>query len=216
MITFINDFLPGIMLQQTFITLAKKYTNDDRLINTLWEEIEKNYSGKKRHYHTLTHLDNLVSQLGEIKTQISDWDTVLFSVFYHDVIYNASAKDNEEKSAVLAEKRLISISFPADKIKNCVAQILATKAHTQSNDNDINLFTDADLSILGQSRDAYIDYFKNVRKEYSIYPDFLYNPGRKKVMQHFLNMERIFKTDFFFNKFETAARKNLTYELQLL
>lgn len=204
------------MLQQTFITLAKNYTSDDQLINTLWTEIETNYSGKKRHYHTLAHLDNLLIQLSEIKTQITDWDTVLFSVFYHDVIYNASAKDNEEKSAALAEKRLTSVSFPADKIKNCVAQILATKAHTQSDDNDVNLFTDADLSILGQNRDAYVDYYKQVRKEYSIYPDFLYNPGRKKVLQHFLNMERIFKTDFFFHKFETSARENLAYELQQL
>ncbi|MCW3083545.1 MAG: hypothetical protein JWP12_911 [Bacteroidetes bacterium] len=205
-----------MMLQQTFITLAQRYSSDDHLINALWEEIEKNYSGKKRHYHTLAHLDNLISQLNEVKAQIRDWDTVLFSVFYHDVIYSASAKDNEEKSAALAEKRLTSLSFPADKIKNCTAQILATKAHTQSNDNDINLFTDADLSVLGQSREVYTDYFKNVRKEYSIYPDFLYNPGRKKVVQHFLNMERIFKTDFFFYKMETQARENLAYELKVL
>jgi predicted metal-dependent HD superfamily phosphohydrolase len=39
---------------------------------------------------------------------------------------------------------------------------------------------DADLSILGKDLDTYLAYTKMIRKEYSIYPDFLYKPGRKK------------------------------------
>jgi predicted metal-dependent HD superfamily phosphohydrolase len=72
------------------------------------------------------------------------------------------------------------------------------------------------LSILGQSWELYEEYFNHVRKEYSVYPDFMYNPGRKKVIHHFLNMKRIFKTDEFFNKYEEAARKNLAQELKIL
>jgi predicted metal-dependent HD superfamily phosphohydrolase len=52
-----------------------------------------------------------------------------------------------------------------------------------------------------------------VRKEYLIYPDLIYNPGRKKVLHHFLAMDRIFKTDFFYNKFEQQARQNLRKEI---
>jgi hypothetical protein len=33
--------------------------------------------------------------------------------------------------------------------------------------------------------------------EYSIYPAFIYNPERKKVLNHFLLMDRIFKPAFF-------------------
>jgi predicted metal-dependent HD superfamily phosphohydrolase len=47
-----------------------------------------------------------------------------------------------------------------------------------------------------------------------MYPDFLYRPGRRKVLQHFLDMERIFKTEEFASKFEKQARVNLGWELR--
>jgi predicted metal-dependent HD superfamily phosphohydrolase len=91
---------------------------------------------------------------------------------------------------------------------------MATKGHTFSDDPDTNLFTDADLSVLGKPWPTYEAYFKNVRKEYAIYPDFLYKPGRKKVLQHFLTMPRIFKTEYFYDAYESNARENITRELE--
>ena len=204
------------MLKQTFVELISRYNNDNRLANELWNEIEINYTKKKRHYHTLEHLDNLLKHLSEVRTQIKGWDSVLFSLFYHDLIYNPLKNDNEERSADLAEKRLQQISVSKLIVENCKAQILATKKHTASSDMDINFFTDADLSILGSEWNLYSVYYKQVRKEYSIYPGLIYNPGRKKVLLHFLQMERIFKTDYFMNKFELQAKHNLQQELGLL
>jgi predicted metal-dependent HD superfamily phosphohydrolase len=83
-------------------------------------------------------------------------------------------------------------------------------------DNDTNLFTDADLSILGKSWDAYSQYYQQVRKEYGFYPDLLYKPGRKKVLQHFLSMNSIYKTPFFKEKYEHSAIENLKHELTKL
>jgi len=204
------------VLKETFIELLENYTDDERLTEKLWTEIEKNYSGKKRHYHTLQHLDNLLIQLTEVKGEIQNWKAVLFSLYYHDIIYNPLKSDNEEKSAELAEKRMKQISVPDDMLELCKNQILATKAHSNSTDSDTNYFTDADLSVLGQSWEAYSVYYKNVRKEYSIYPDFVYNPGRKKVLNYFLTMDRIFKTDFFYGKFEIQVKQNLQKEIELL
>ena len=204
------------MLKETFIGLLTNYTDNDSLTNELWTEIEKNYTSKKRHYHTLQHLDNLLTQLTEVKDEIQNWNAVLFTLYYHDIIYNSLKSDNEEKSAELAEKRLKQISVSIETIELCIKLILATKSHLISTDSDTNYFTDADLSVLGQNWEAYSLYCKNVRKEYSIYPDLVYNPGRKKVLKHFLSMNRIYKTDFFFCKFETQAKSNLTNELNLL
>jgi len=204
------------MLQATFIRLIENYTSDKGKPDELWNEIETNYCHKKRYYHNLTHLENLLQELLEIKTSIKDWDTILFSMYYHDIIYNPLKTTNEEKSAEFAANRLQLISAPAPIIKGCVQQVLATKKHVACDDNDTNYFTDADLSILGQQWNAYTGYYKNVRKEYSLYPDLIYIPGRKKVLQHFLQMERIFKTDHFFEKFELQARENLQQELEAL
>jgi predicted metal-dependent HD superfamily phosphohydrolase len=204
------------MLKQTFIELLAKYTNDSYLIDELWNEIKQHYSHKKRHYHALNHLENLLEQLTEIKPMIKDWDVVLFSLYYHDVIYNALKQDNEQKSAELAEKRLKSIGISLKIIEDCKAQIMATKTHFLSENQDTNHFTDADLSVLGQDWETYLNYYQNVRKEYAIYPDFVYNPGRKKVLKHFLAMERIFKTAYFYEKLEQQARVNLERELRIL
>lgn len=204
------------MLKQTFIGLLKNYTDNDRLANELWTEIEKNYSSKKRHYHTLQHLENLLVQLTEVKMEIQNWETILFTLYYHDIIYNSLKSDNEDKSAEFAEKRMKQISVPVELIELCKQQILATKSHIKSTDSDTNYFTDADLSVLGKLWETYSLYCKNVRKEYSIYPDLVYNPGRKKVLHHFLSMDRIFKTDFLYNKFEIQAKQNLQKEIELL
>ena len=204
------------MLKETFIELLTKYTDNDSLKKELWTEIEKNYSSKKRHYHTLEHLDNLLSQLTDVKSEIQNWEIILFTLFYHDIIYNSIKSDNEEKSAEFAENRMKQISVSNDKIELCKEQILATKSHIKSTDSDTNYFTDADLSVLGQNWETYLLYCKNVRKEYSIYPTLVYNPGRKKVLNHFLSMDRIFKMDFFYNKFEIQAKQNLQQEIELL
>jgi predicted metal-dependent HD superfamily phosphohydrolase len=204
------------MLKEIFIELASTYSKDESLIISLWNEIEKKYNSRKRHYHTLTHLEKLIEQLQACKTGIADWHTVLFSVFYHDIVYNALKGDNEEKSAELAVKRLAQVDFPEDKIDTCKEMILATKAHTISPNADTNLFTDADLSILGQPPETYKQYCLKIRKEYSTYPDIVYKPGRKKVLAHFLAMDRIYKTGTFFGKDEKQARENLQRELSQL
>jgi len=204
------------VLKETFIELLTNYTADASLTNSLWIEIEKNYSGKKRHYHTLQHLDNLLAQLTDVKAEIHNWDSILFTLYYHDIVYNSLKSDNEEKSAELAEKRMIQIAVPIPTRELCKKQILATKSHVISNNSDTNYFTDADLSVLGQSWETYSLYYKNVRKEYSIYPALVYNPGRKKVLHHFLAMDRIFKTDFFYRKFEMQAKQNIQKEIELL
>jgi predicted metal-dependent HD superfamily phosphohydrolase len=90
---------------------------------------------------------------------------------------------------------------------------LATKSHSIAEDNDTNYFTDADLAILGADDKTYTEFAKAIRKEYAVYPDTIYNHGRKKVLTHFLQMPEIYKTKYFRDKYETRARVNLSTEL---
>lgn len=204
------------MLKEIFELLLRKYSADNGTITKLWREIKVAYMRSGRHYHTLQHLESLLLQLQVTKHEINNWDAVLFALYYHDIVYNTLRNNNEEKSAVLAVKRMNEIGVDNITTDKCSQIILATKQHQWNEDNDINLFTDADLSILGASWNDYETYFKNIRKEYAIYPNMVYNPGRKKVLQHFLSMKQIFKTAFFFGKFEKNARQNLKKELETL
>ncbi len=204
------------MLKETLIQLLHHYAVKEDLPENYWREIQSQYSHPKRHYHTLQHLENLLAQLLPLQAQFQNWDTILFTLYYHDIVYNALKSNNEEKSAEWAEKRMLQIGVPKEMIETCKYQILATKKHLIDADLDTNYFLDADLSILGQDAETYTTYSHNVRKEYAIYPDLIYKPGRKKALQHFLAMDRIFKTDYFSETLEKQARENILMELSLL
>jgi predicted metal-dependent HD superfamily phosphohydrolase len=203
------------MLQQTFKHLLQLYTADEKLVNQHWDYIVKSYNNKKRHYHNLNHLENMLGQILLVKQSIHNWHAVLFALYYHDAVYNSLKSNNEEESALVAKKIMEKLQVPSETILLATNLILATKQHLKNDDNDINYFTDADLSILGQPWETYVQYTKQIRKEYAIYPNFMYNPGRKKVLLHFNNMDCIFKTGFFFNNYEITAKQNIAKELQL-
>ncbi|MFP3598243.1 hypothetical protein [Chryseobacterium sp. SIMBA_029] len=203
-------------LKENFIQLCSSFSEEQQIIKGLWQEIEKKYSEKGRYYHNIHHLENMFLELEHVKDRIANFPALSFSIFYHDVIYDASSKRNEEKSAEFAAIRLQKLNADTAIIASVTSQITATKAHLLSDDHDTNYLLDADLSILGKDAETYLAYIKNIRKEYSIYPDFLYRPGRKKVLQHFLNLKHIFKTEYFKDQYEISARENIKFELDNL
>lgn len=204
------------MLQNIFTELALRYSSETEVAEKLWIEVETEYSGPNRHYHSLTHLSDLINELSVVKSQIRDWDSMLFAVYYHDIVYNGVSSDNEQKSAILATHRLQQIRFPAEKIALAKYHILSTDGHSIAENDDTNLFTDADLSILGQDWDVYWRYAENIRKEFASYPDAIFNHGRIHVLEHFLKKNNIFKTEHFYNMYEKQARKNLSEEIKML
>lgn len=201
-------------LRDIWQELTMSYTDDVDLVNELWDEIVLNYSSKNRHYHNLNHLEYMMKLAYNYRTEIVDFDILLFSIFYHDLVYNSKRSDNELKSAQLARERLGKIGVANDRIEKCYQQILATKEHTMESDSDTNFMVDFDLAILADKPEKYSDYTEKIRKEYSMYPDFIYNKGRRKVLRHFLNLNEIFKTKEFKSNFEERARKNITNELE--
>lgn len=202
------------MFEAEFMHCLSLYTSSSQ-VDSLWYEIKTAYSQKGRHYHTLHHLDHLLQELKPHQSRFPHWPTIVFAIAYHDAIYSVINKDNEEQSAALAVKRLQSMGVDQQQADHCRQLILATKKH-EAGEEETNLFTDADLSILGAPQADYLLYTQQVRKEYSIYPDLLYKPGRKKVLQHFLAMPQLYKTEAFFKRYESAARKNLQEELNQL
>jgi predicted metal-dependent HD superfamily phosphohydrolase len=203
-------------LKERFLYLCTPFTKDPYLIDTLWSEIERKHSEKGRHYHNLQHLDHMFSELDSVKSKIESFTVISFSVFYHDVVYDATSKSNEEKSAELAESRLQELNIDQNLIIKVSRQIIATKSHQESDDSDTNYLLDADLSILGQDAETYREYTQKIRKEYSLYPDLLYKPGRKKVLRHFLELDSIFKTEDFREKYEKRAKENILFEIESL
>lgn len=204
------------MLETIFKETAGHFSKDVTGIDALWKEILATHTHTARRYHNLQHLEHLLAELLPVKQEIADWDMVVFAIAYHDLVYNTLKQDNEEKSSSIAALRLGNLPVPWERINTCRALIMATRSHKNTPEADARFFTDADLSILGSDPDSYRQYSEQIRKEYKFYPDLAYKPGRRKVLEHFLGMERIFKTDYFHQRYEWAARQNLQQEMTAL
>ncbi|MBZ4043953.1 HD domain-containing protein [Flavobacterium hibisci] len=179
-----------------------------------WLDLEKAYSKKSRHYHNLTHLKDMIASFETYHNRLQKPNEILFSIFYHDFVYSASKKDNELKSAEFALS-ILNKNHTLNK-QLVFDAICATQQHAHSTNEDINWLIDFDLKILSKNWEDYKIYFEQIRKEYRIYPDFLYKPGRAKALKHFLEYEFIFQTDEFRNSYEDQARRNIEKEISLL
>lgn len=201
-------------LKERFEDLLEKIGFSIETINPLWLDLEKVYSSKSRRYHNLTHLEEMINLYDIHYSNLQFPDEVLFSIFYHDCVYKVTRKDNELKSA----EHALSILPSNTKLNKQLVfdMICATQLHQHNKIEDINWLIDFDLKILSKDWENYKIYCLQIRKEYKIYPNILYNPGRKKALQHFLDNENIYQTPTFRNLFEEKARENIKKEIASL
>lgn len=201
-----------------WITLSSKYSQDQNYLEALWSQLFKKYSEKNRHYHDLKHIWAMLAQSEENKKEIEDYDAIEFAIWFHDIIYKSTKKNNEEKSANFAKRILTELSVEQKRIEKVYQLIISTKKHQiiDSNDLDNSYMLDFDLSILGKPWRDYEHYIQQIRKEYRVYPDFLYKPGRKKVLEYFLNRKTLYFTSKYQTLYEDQARENIKKELKIL
>ncbi|OXA80270.1 hypothetical protein B0A56_07125 [Flavobacterium columnare NBRC 100251 = ATCC 23463] len=200
-------------IRNLFIETLSSLNFNHLEINTRWELVDKNYSKKNRYYHNWIHIEAMTKNWLEYKNQLENPIEVLLGIYYHDVIYVSTRKDNELKSAQLIFKEFKkSKEIDLNIIYNL---ILCTQTHNATT-NDEKWLVDFDLQILGKDWKIYKNYCEQIRKEYRIYPNFMYNPGRKKALLHFLDKETIYQTEPFRTQYEKQARENIKREIGLL
>ncbi|MFK7002611.1 hypothetical protein BWK63_01090 [Flavobacterium covae] len=200
-------------IRNLFIETLSSLNFNHLEINTRWELVDKNYSKKNRYYHNWIHIEAMTKNWLEYKNQLENPIEVLLGIYYHDVIYVSTRKDNELKSAQLIFKEFKkSKEIDLNIIYNL---ILCTQTHNATT-NDEKWLVDFDLQILGKDWKIYKNYCEQIRKEYRIYPNFMYNLGRKKALLHFLDKETIYQTEPFRTQYEKQARENIKREIGLL
>lgn len=201
-------------LQERFKNLLITIGFNASEINTLWLDLHDVYSTKSRHYHNLNHLKEMIVLYDEYNLELEFPNEVLFSIFYHDYVYKVTRKDNELKSAEFALSILPSVTTLNKQL--VFDMICATKNHQHNKIEDINWLIDFDLKILSKNWEDYKMYCSQIRKEYKIYPNILYKPGRKKALQHFLENQTIYQTQEFKTNYESIARNNIKAEINAL
>lgn len=203
-----------MILENIFDELLQKIGFSSDETTKYWKELAKVYSAKSRHYHNLVHLEEMIALYVLYRSELQFPDEVLYAIFYHDYVYKVTRKDNEQKSA---EYALSILPSNASLNKQLVFELIcATQLHQHHETEDINWLIDFDLKILSKEWEKYKIYCDQIRKEYKIYPDFLYKPGRKKALEHFLENDFIYQTPEFRTKYEQIARQNIQHEIKIL
>lgn len=176
----------------------------------------KAYAARGRHYHGLEHVAALLKLWREHQQDLKHPEQVALAIWYHDAVYNALRKDNEQRSAQWARQDLQRWGLPTHFIKNVVQMIALTAHHhalPETVSQDLLWFLDFDLSILGAEPEVYTRYVEQVRKEYRWVPEVLYRQGRVKVLKHMLQQDFLYYTPLFRQHKERPARENIRKEI---
>jgi len=193
--------------RERFLNLCTGADISSAISSKAWSLLESRYSESHRHYHNLRHIESMLEQLDRVDAGNIALE---FAIWFHDVVYDPKARDNEEQSAVLFETTLGG-HLDDGLTKDVLRLILATDhARENAGRDDEDLMRDIDLTILASSEDDYREYASSIRKEYAHVPDEDFRKGRNAVLEHFLK-DPIFATRSF-SDLESAARRNLESE----
>jgi predicted metal-dependent HD superfamily phosphohydrolase len=184
----------------------------------VFTELVKRYGEPHRAYHTMEHITWCVEmamsrQVGNI---CNNHVAILLALFFHDVVYDPRAKDNEEKSIDFFES--VAAIFIKNKslVQEVKRLIRATKHDVVPFRIDACIVVDIDLGILGASRSAFKRYEENIRKEYSFVPEETFRRVRADILEGFLKRDRIFLTNTFYHQFEKNAQENIAWSIKEL
>jgi predicted metal-dependent HD superfamily phosphohydrolase len=183
----------------------------------IFEALVKAYEGPGRYYHTLTHLEAVLATIELLEGEARRPDLVQIAAWFHDMVYDTHATDNEERSARLAEAACVLWGLPAEDVAAVGRLIRATRTHEAAGDDrDAHVLLDADLAILGSDEAVYDAYAAAIRREYAWVPEAEYRQGRARVLEGFLRREHLFRLGEMRNRHETQARRNLAREIAAL
>ncbi|MBE9082450.1 hypothetical protein IQ278_09980 [Tolypothrix sp. LEGE 11397] len=185
--------------------------------NIIFNHLIAGYLAPGRYYHTLEHILHVLITIDNLQDYVQDMYAVQIAAWFHDIVYDTQAKDNEEKSAEYASELLHNLGLTANKIDHITRLIIDTKSHQAAADDfDSQVLLDADLAILAADPVQYQEYAQAIRQEYAWVPQDQYIAGRKQVLEKFLQRDRIYFTPLMFEVAEEIARANITAEIKTL
>jgi len=178
-------------------------------------DIATRYAEPHRAHHDLSHVLDCLAHAAAVRPLLEHPLCVELALWFHDVVYDPRAGDNEERSAALATAALAACASP--EVLGYVGElVLATKHPSRPTQSDARYVVDVDLAILGAQPETFDAYETAIRREYRWVPRPLYRRKRKEVLQSFLDFDRIYLTEHFHARLEEQARANLQRSLSRL
>lgn len=184
--------------------------------------LEAAYAAPPRAYHDFHHVGEVLRHYDEVAAG-PGWTQpreVALAVLYHDAIYQPGRSDNESRSARFAVEQIAQWQPQAGIDVGRVAYLIGlTARHGQfatadfdgdPAPDDVRLFLDCDMAILGAEPAVFDAYDRGITSEYrGTLPGWLFRLRRGRFLRALLARERIFLSDFFHARLDAPARANL-------
>lgn len=181
----------------------------------VYEEVQAYYSEPGRHYHTPTHIEHCLSQFDLAADEMDDPDAVEMAIWFHDLVFDANASDNELQSA----RRFVELAGDAmapDFKTKVYDLIMATAPPRLPKTNDEKFMLDIDLSSFGLPWQDFVRDSTAVRRESPELSDAEFFPGQRAFLESLVSREHFYFTDFFRSRIEDTARRNIKRHLKSL
>lgn len=194
----------------TFVRLWNKVCLqvDDAHVTHVWDQITRGYSEPHRFYHSQRHILFCLKQFERVEDRLSDIAAVGLAIWFHDLILDPSANDNEAQSKQQFET-LAKNHLPEKLIEKTSALIMLT-CHVDTPFNfDESCIQDIDLSTMGEDWDSFVRDVDDLRKEYSHLSDERFNDVTLNFYHDMLGREKIYTSDYFHEHCEQQARDNI-------
>lgn len=136
-------------------------------------------------YHNFVHVidvRNAARRLARSENLSSHSDFLLeTAVYLHDIIYETGAKNNEERSAEVAQSLLGELGYKNEEIEQIKRLILATKLPTNPQSHLEQIMCDADVDNLG--REDFFEKCELLGKEFGITDKLVWYVNTLKFLQ---------------------------------
>ena len=151
---------------------------DINTILAMWNE-------SHRYYHNLNHLNDLIEQINENKSQYSqkEYEKMILASLFHDCVYDPMRTDNEERSADFFMECIIDKSNP--DLLEVKQMIFDTKTH-ESTTPLSEKFNKLDMNIVERDFNQLLDWEEGIYNEYKSYGE-KYKEGRLQFLESLLD-----------------------------
>ncbi len=212
--TTADEHCPLHELRARFCKLWERCAPSDTMAapEPVWTELIRLYSQPERQYHTPRHLCHCLQQLDLASALMEDPGAVEIALWFHDIIFEPDAPDNEAQSAALF-RRAADKQFPQDCIDKVSDMILATVHCEPPQAQDARYLCDIDLSSLGFPWERFLEDSAAVRAEQTGTTDAQFYSAKIRFFSSLLERPSIFLTDFFRNRYERGARENMQHHI---
>lgn len=183
--------------------------------SAVFDELLAWYRGSGRFYHTPAHIEHCLAMFDQARGEMKDSDAVEMAIWFHDLVYDSSANDNELKSA----KRFLELAGDSmsSEFKSRVYDLIMVTVHPGTPScGDQAFMIDIDLSSFGLPWDEFSRDSVAVRDEFPHMSDEQFFPRQRDFLEALLRRDHFYHTEHFRARLERSARTNIERYLKSL